>query len=135
MTISPVINFNVDLTSSPSSQINNLKCFLQSLKEEFPDVSFATQTVNRSSPATSQIPREHTPGPNEKAYLEFKGITRLKHTNKALSREAQAAHYLIQAGITPPVPLDQCDLPPENTPDSSNDIQEDEEEFDGDPVV
>jgi hypothetical protein len=60
-------------------------------------------------------------GPNEKAWLAHSLRSRMNMKDKSLSREQQAASFLAEHGLTPPVPFTECDSLSQSVPNENTD--------------
>lgn len=120
------VNFN--LSNNVAIQLENFDSLLSELNKR--GFHFEEKVISNLPNLPKVI------GPNEDEYLKVSGRSRMNIRDKSLSREAQAAKYLIEKGITPPVALEDCVS--ENTtamPAASEYEQPDiDSDFSGDPT-
>lgn len=93
MKIDTIINIHFNLFEDYNKQIENLKNLKEFLKTDNISSEFHVTEI----------------GPNEKLYLNVSGKTRMKHSDKTISREEQAIQNLKKLNVNP-VPESDFDL-------------------------
>jgi hypothetical protein len=123
------LSISFDLTQPIDAQLNAFDAVQSELEKR--GFTFNQPVRVNNAPTTPKVDI----GPNEKAWLAHSLRSRMNMKDKSLSREQQAASFLAEHGLTPPVPFTECEslsqsLPNENVDTDIPSENEDDDDMD-----